>query len=46
MVNRKFFLQKNRGVQKNLYMDNLEAETIKKFSELAFIRSKKLLPAI
>ena len=25
--------KKNRGVQKNLYMDNLEAETIKKFSK-------------
>ena len=23
--------KKNRGVQKNLYMDNLEAETIKNF---------------
>ena len=32
--------KKNRGVQKNLYMDNLEAETIKKFSKLAFMRSK------
>ena len=40
------FLQqkKNRGVPKNLYMDNLEAETIKKFSKLAFTRSKTLLP--
>ena len=36
--------KKNRGVQKNLYMDNLEAEAIKKFSKLAFIRSKTLLP--
>jgi len=36
--------KKNRGVQKNLYMDNLEAETIKKFSKLAFTRSKTLLP--
>ena len=36
--------QKNdRGVQKKLYMDNLEAETIKKFSKLASIRSKTLL---
>ena len=25
--------KKNRGVQKKLYMDNLEAETIKKLSE-------------
>ena len=36
--------KKNRGVQKKLYMDYLEAETIKKFSKLGFIRSKKLLP--
>ena len=36
--------KKNRGVQKNLYMDNLEAETIKKFSKLATLRSKTLLP--
>ena len=35
--------KKNRGVQKNLYMDNLEAETIKKFSKLASTRSKTLL---
>ena len=36
--------KKNRGVQQNFYMDNLEAETIKKFSNLASIRSKTLLP--
>jgi len=36
--------KKNRGVQKNLYMDNLEVETIKKFSRLAFLCSKTLLP--
>ena len=36
--------KKNRGVQKNLYMDNLEVETIKKFSKLASVRSKTLLP--
>ena len=36
--------KKDRGVQKNLYMDNLEAETIKKFSKLASISSKTLLP--
>ena len=36
--------KKNRGVQKKLFMDNLEAETIKKFSKLASIRSKTLLP--
>ena len=35
--------KKNRGVQKNLYMDNLEAKIIKKFSELTSTRSKKLL---
>ena len=39
-----FLPQKNRGVQKNLYIDNLETETIKKFSKLASIRSKTLLP--
>ena len=33
--------KKNRGVQKKLYMDNLEAETIKIFSKLP---SKTLLP--
>ena len=36
--------KKNRGVKKKLYMDNLEAETIKKFSKLASIRSKTLFP--
>ena len=36
--------KKNRGVQKKLYMDNLEAETIKIFSKLASTRSKTLLP--
>jgi len=36
--------KKDRGLQKNLYIDNLEAETIKKFSKLTSIRSKKLLP--
>ena len=36
--------KKDRGVQKKLYMDNLEAETIKKFSKIASIRSKTLLP--
>ena len=36
--------KKNRGFQKNLYMDNLEAETINKFSKLASIRSKTILP--
>ena len=36
--------KKDRGVQKKLYMDNLEAETIKIFSKLASQRSKTLLP--
>ena len=36
--------KKDRGVQKKFYMDNLEVETIKKFSKLASILSKKLLP--
>ena len=36
--------KKNRGFQRKLYMDNLEAETIKKLSKLASIRSKTLLP--
>ena len=35
--------KKNRGVQKNLYIDNLEAEVIKKFSKLASIGSKTFL---
>ena len=37
--------KKDRGVQKKLYMDNLEAETIKIFSKLASTRSKTLLLA-
>ena len=36
--------KKDRGVQKKLYMDNLEVETIKIFSKLASTRSKTLLP--
>ena len=36
--------KKNRNVQKKLYMDNLEAETIKIFSKLVSTRSKTLLP--
>ena len=36
--------KKNRDFQKKLYMDNLEAETIKIFSKLASTRSKTLLP--
>ena len=35
--------KKDRGVQKKLYMDYLEAETIKIFSKLASTRSKTLL---
>ena len=36
--------KKVRGAQKKLYMDNLEAEIIKKFSKLAILRSKTLFP--
>ena len=36
--------KKNRGVQKKLYMDNLEVDTIKIFSKLASTRSKTLFP--
>ncbi|MBO8230432.1 hypothetical protein CU313_06320 [Prochlorococcus marinus str. MU1404] len=36
--------KKDRNVQKKLYMDNLEAETIKKFSKLVSISSKTLFP--
>ena len=36
--------KKDRGVQKKLYMDNLEVETIKIFSKLASTLSKTLLP--
>ena len=36
--------KKDRGVQKKFYMDNLEAEIIKKFSKLASLRSKTLSP--
>ena len=36
--------KKDRGVQKKLYMDNLEVETIKIFSKLASTRSKTLIP--
>ena len=38
--------KKDRGVQKKLYMDNLEAETIKIFSKLSSSRSNTLLPTI
>ena len=36
--------KKDRGVQKKLYMDNLEVQTIKKFSKLASLSSKTLFP--
>ena len=36
--------KKVRGVQKKLYMDNLEVETIMIFSKLASTRSKTLFP--
>ena len=36
--------KKDRDVQKKLYMDNLEVETIKIFSKLASTRSKTLFP--
>ena len=36
--------KKDRGVQKKLYMDNLEVETIKIFSKLASTRSKTIFP--
>ena len=36
--------KKDRSDQKKLYMDNLEAETIKIFSKLASTRSKTLFP--
>ena len=37
--------KKNRGVQKKWYMDNLEAETIKKLFKLTSICSKTLFPS-
>ena len=36
--------KKDRGVQKKLYVDNLEVETIKIFSKLASTCSKTLFP--
>ena len=36
--------KRDRGVQKKLFMDNLETETIKIFSKLASTHSKILLP--
>ena len=37
--------KKDRGVQKKSYMDNLESETIKKFSKSDLLRFKTLLPS-
>ena len=37
--------KKDRGVQKTLYVNNLEAETIKQFSKLVALHSKILLPS-
>ena len=37
--------KKDRGVQKKLYMDNIEAETNKIFSKLTSTRSKTLFPS-
>ena len=37
--------KKDRGVQKKLYMDNLEAETFKKFSKLASLSFKTVSPS-
>ena len=36
--------KKDRDVQKKLYIDNLEAETIKQFSKLVSLGYKTLLP--
>ena len=37
--------KKDRGLQKKMYMDNLEAETFKRFSKFtSSLPSKKLLP--
>ena len=36
--------KKNRGFQKKVFMNNLEAETIKQFSKLASKRTKTLFP--
>jgi len=35
--------KKDQGIQKKLYMDNLESKTIKKFSKLASLSSKRLI---
>ena len=36
--------KKDRGVQKKMFINNLETETIKQFSKFASIRSQTLLP--
>ena len=36
--------KKDRGVQKKMFINNLETEIIKKFSKLASMRSQTLLP--
>ncbi len=36
--------KKDRGLQKKLYMDNLEAETLKKFSKSDSLRFKTVSP--
>ena len=36
--------KKNRTFQKKLYIDNLEAKTIKQFLKLGSFRSKSLIP--
>ena len=46
MVYRKLFAPEERSrYKKKLYIDNLELETIKKFSKLVSIRSKTLFPS-
>ena len=37
--------KKDRGVQKKLYMDNLETKTFMKFSKLASLGFKTVLPS-
>ena len=36
--------KKDRGVQKKMFINNLETEIIKQFSKLASMRSQTLLP--
>ena len=37
--------KKDQGLQKKVYVDKLEEQTINKLSKLVFLRSKKLLPS-